>query len=350
MKTYAQPLISIIIPVYNEAGNLAVLHDELQRHIASLPYRFELLFIDDGSRDQSALLLAGYAERDKRIHLIRFSRNFGKEAAVTAGLRAAQGDAALIIDADLQMPPRLIGEFIAKWRGGAEVVVGVFASRSMSPLKRIGARWFYAIMRRIAHTRITPNATDYRLLDRAVIDAYNHFTERNRITRGLIDWLGFDRDYIYFEQAPRQAGKPAYNFRKLVGLAMNSFTAYSLVPLRLAGYLGVAILTVSLPGGAFLYVERYVWGDYLRLGINSTTMLGVMIIILVGIVLACLGLIALYIAHIHAEVVNRPLYVVRPESAQSLREEFSLSETRARAATLRRAAQPVIADMVEGAN
>ena len=314
MKTHAHaPLISIIVPVYNEADNLPLLYKEITEHSSALPYQFEMIFVDDGSHDESAKVLHRFARKDRQVRLIRFSRNFGKEAAVTAGLHAARGNAALIMDADMQMPPSLMKQFIYKWESGSEVVVGVFKSRNLSFVKRMGAKLFYKIMRRISHTKITPNATDYRLLDRKVINVFNQFTERNRITRGLIDWLGFDREYIYFEQQPRQFGTPGYTFRKLVNLAMNSFTAYSLLPLRLAGYIGAGILAVSVPGGVFLYLERYVMGDYLHLGTNGTTMLAVMTVFMVGLVLTCLGLMSMYIAHIHAEVTNRPLYVVRPE-------------------------------------
>lgn len=314
MKAHAQtPLISIIVPVYNEADNLPLLYQEISRHSSSLPYQFEMLFVDDGSRDDSAKVLRRVARKDHRVRLIRFSRNFGKEAAVTAGLHAARGNAALIMDADLQMPPSIMKQFIAKWESGAEVVVGVFKSRNLSFVKKTGAKLFYKIMRRISHTKITPNATDYRLLDRKVINVFNQFTERNRITRGLIDWLGFDREYIYFEQQPRKFGQPGYTFRKLLTLAMNSFTAYSLLPLRLAGYIGALILAVSIPSGLFLYLERYAFHDYLHLGTNGTTMLAMLTIFMVGLVLTCLGLMSMYIAHIHAEVTNRPLYVVRPE-------------------------------------
>jgi dolichol-phosphate mannosyltransferase len=270
-----------------------------------------------------------FARKDRRIRLIRFSRNFGKEAAVTAGLHAARGNAALIMDADMQMPPSLMTQFIRKWETGSEVVVGVFKSRNLSFVKRMGAKLFYKIMRRISHTKITPNATDYRLLDRKVINVFNQFTERNRITRGLIDWLGFERDYIYFEQQPRQFGTPGYTFKKLVGLAMNSFTSYSLLPLRLAGYIGSGILAVSVPAGIFLYVERYILGDYLHLGINGTTMLAMLTIFMVGLVLTCLGMMSLYIAHIHAEVANRPLYVVRPEEQHVVQEAELFEEVKA---------------------
>jgi len=148
------PLISIIVPVYNEAGNLPFLYKELAMHSARLPYNFELLFVDDGSRDESAKVLHKVARNDRRVRLIRFSRNFGKEAAVTAGLHAARGSAALIMDADLQMPPKLMGQFLHKWESGAEVVVGVFKSRNMSRIKRWGAGLFYKIMRRISPPKL----------------------------------------------------------------------------------------------------------------------------------------------------------------------------------------------------
>ncbi len=330
MKAHARtPLISIIVPVYNEADNLPLLYKEIAEHSDRLPYQFEMLFVDDGSKDDSAKVLHKFARKDRRVRLIRFSRNFGKEAAVTAGLHAARGNAALIMDADMQMPPSLMTQFIRKWETGSEVVVGVFKSRNLSFVKRMGAKVFYKIMRRISHTKITPNATDYRLLDRKVINVFNQFTERNRITRGLIDWLGFERDYIYFEQQPRKFGTPGYTFQKLVSLAMNSFTAYSLLPLRLAGYIGSGILAVSVPAGIFLYVERYLLGDYLHLGINGTTMLAMLTIFMVGLVLTCLGMMSLYIAHIHAEVANRPLYVVRPEEQHIVQEAELFEEVKA---------------------
>jgi glycosyltransferase involved in cell wall biosynthesis len=241
--------ISIVIPAYNESKNLLPLYTELQAVTATLPYEFELIFVDDGSRDNTAEILYKLSQEDRRINFIQLARNFGKEPAVTAGLHAANGDAAIVIDADMQMPPSIMGEFLKKWEHGAEVVVGVFASRSMSPIRAAGAKLFYRIMRSIAHTKITPHATDYRLLDRQVLDEFNALTERNRITRGLIDWLGFKREYVYFQQAPRLHGEPTYSFAKLVTLAINSFTSYSLLPLKLAGYLGAFILMTSIPAG-----------------------------------------------------------------------------------------------------
>ncbi|MGF7229548.1 MAG: glycosyltransferase family 2 protein [Candidatus Saccharibacteria bacterium] len=306
-----QNLISIVVPVYNESANIPLLARELAEHADKLPYQFEFLLVDDGSRDNSVEMIQECAAQDSRIKIVQLARNFGKEPAVSAGLSQAKGDAVIIMDADLQMPPELMGEFIEKWEQGAEVVVGVFAERNMSKLRAIGAHSFYRMMQKIGHTKITPNATDYRLLDREVVDVFNDLTERNRITRGLIDWLGFTRDYIYFKQAPRRNGDPTYSFKKLVELAMNSFVAYSLLPLKFAGYLGVLMLVLTIPLGVVLFVLRFVFHDPYHWGIHGITFLAILTLFLVGVVLACLGLISLYIAHIHTEVVNRPLYVVR---------------------------------------
>lgn len=302
--------ISIIIPMYNEAPNLQPLYNELKLCIARLKkYRFEVIFVDDGSKDDSAMVARRLARRDRRLRVLELSRNFGKEPAMTAGLHAATGDAALIMDADLQMPPRLMSKFIKRWEQGDEVVIGVFGGRKTSPVHAFGSRWFYRIMQQISTTQIIPHETDYRLMDRKVINEYKRLTERNRITRGLIDWLGFKRSVIAFEQAPRLNGKPAYTYRKLIGLAVNSFTSESQLPLKLAGYLGVAILFIAIPTGGIMSVNRWVY----HWPIRGTAFLAIMIVALVGLVLACLGLISLYIGRIHAEASNRPLYVVRDD-------------------------------------
>ncbi|HEV7454282.1 MAG TPA: glycosyltransferase family 2 protein [Candidatus Saccharimonadales bacterium] len=304
--------MSIIIPVHNEAPNLRALHRELASCIERLAYKFELIFVDDGSTDNSMEQLESLARRDKRIRLVEFARNFGKEAAISAGLHAARGDAAIMLDADLQHPPNMISKFLYEWRNGADVVVGVRKySEKEGWFKRWSSDRFYQIMQLIADSKITPHASDFRLVDRKVMDVFSQLTERNRITRGLIDWLGFHRAYVPFDAGERFAGERSYSFKQLFSLAVNSFTAYSLMPLKLAGYLGIFILGTATPAALVMYVERWMMHDPFGWQIRGTAMLAILLVMMVGLVLACLGLISLYIASIHAEVTNRPLYVVR---------------------------------------
>jgi glycosyltransferase involved in cell wall biosynthesis len=317
-------LISVVVPIHNEAANIPLLYQELDTHTRSLPYRFEFIFVDDGSNDESYSVLEKFSRKDRRVHLIEFARNFGKEAAVSAGLQSCHGSAAVIMDADLQHPPSLINKFIAAWRQGSDVVVGIKRySRYEGRFKRLTSDLFYRILGVVAHTSITPHASDYRLIDRKVIRAFCKMTERNRMTRGLIDWLGFHRGYVHFEAPPRQAGTASYGYRQLFKLAMNSLTAYSLLPLKLAGYLGGFILMVAAPVGAFLLVESYVMNDPWNWNITGTALLAIMTLLLIGVVLGCLGLVALYIARIHDEVSNRPLYVVRSKLGKEDRDAMS---------------------------
>jgi dolichol-phosphate mannosyltransferase len=318
------PLLSIIIPAHNEVESIPLLYATLNSALATLPYRFEFIFVDDGSRDNTAELIKSLAAKDSRIRLLEFARNFGKEAAISAGLHASRGDAAIMMDADLQHPPEIIPKFIAKWEAGSEVVVGVRKTDGKDNwIKAQGSKWFYRIMQWISHTHITPHATDYRLLDRCVIEEFNRLTEHNRMNRGLIDWLGFRREYVKFEAATRKHGQASYTMGKLIGLAISSFTSYSMMPLRLAGYLGIFILTLSAPVGMFVFFEQYIYGDPLQLNVTGSASLGLVVLFLVGLVLVCLGLVALYIAHIHDEVIARPLYVVRKEKQWQHIEEAS---------------------------
>lgn len=307
-------LISIIVPIYNEEKNIPRLYREISKYVNELKdrYLFEYLFIDDGSDDGSLKILNDLKKRDKRIKIIEFTRNFGKEIATTAGINYCLGKSCILIDADLQHPPKLIPKFIQKWDGGAEVVIGVRKKTLKEGLfKRIGAYLFYKLMNSISDTKLIPNATDYRLLDRTVIDEFNRLTERNRITRGLIAWLGFKQDFIYFTASPRQAGEPGYGFWKLVRLAFNSFVGLSLFPLKFAGYLGIFIIIFASFIGGFIFIEQIILDDPLGLNFSGSAMLAIILLFLVGIILISLGLMALYIANIHGEIINRPIYVIR---------------------------------------
>lgn len=307
--------LSIVVPVHNEAENIPILYLALDKTSKQASYLFELIFVDDGSTDRSLSVLEDLARTDRRIRIIEFARNFGKEAAVSAGLHAATGDAVVMLDADMQHPPELMVKMLRKWQKGADIVVGLRAySEKESWFKKLSSWMFYKIMKLCGVKQITPRATDYRLVDRKVVDAFKALTERNRMTRALLDWLGFRRKYIYFEAPPRANGKASYGFKQLFGLAVNSFTSHSLLPLRFAGYLGAVILLTSGLLGVFMYFTKYVWGDPYHLDFTGTAMLATLVVFLVGLVLVCMGLVSMYIARIHSEVANRPLYVVRSDS------------------------------------
>ncbi len=308
----ANTLISLIIPMKNEATNVPLIYRALTAVANTLPdYSFEYLFVDDGSNDATDEAVRALQKNDATVQLIALTRNFGKEAATSAGLHQAQGEAAIMIDADLQHPPQLIPKFLERWRAGDDVVIGKQKPDASyaSFTKRLTARWFYRFINRISSVEITPHATDYRLLDRAVIDEFNHLTERNRITRGLIDWLGFKRSFIEFTPDQRASGQRSYSYRQLVRLASNSIVSLSLFPLRIAGYLGMGIVLLSTPLIAFIMFDRL--ARHNSMNFTGSATLAAMMLFLIGIVLICLGLIALYIANIYGEVQNRPLYVVK---------------------------------------
>lgn len=306
--------ISIIIPSYNEEENISLIYqaicDEWKKSLID-KYECELIFVDDGSQDNSVKEIEKLVEKDKRVRLLEFSRNFGKELATTAGIHSCKGDACIMIDADLQHPIEILPEFIRRWEEeDVEVLIGVRkSSKSDSFVKRWGGRIFYKIMRVISNTPIVPQATDYRLLDRQVIDAFNELPERNRITRGLIDWLGFKRRLLYFEANERQEGAASYSTFNLIRLAITSVISLSLFPLRVAGYLGLFIVLISSALGTLEILDRYifVWGY----NFSGSAILATIILFLVGIILVSLGLLAFYIGYIYHESQGRPLYIIR---------------------------------------
>ncbi len=310
--------ISIVVPVYNEAGSLQALYTELVSVFSELGsmYRYQLIFVDDGSTDGSVSIMQSIEGKDTQVSFVEFSRNFGKEAALSAGIAKAKGNAVILMDADLQHPPRYIQEFVSAWEKGAEVVIGV---RAQNPdegwFRSLCSKVFASIMRNVSDLPTVSGATDFRLLDARVAEAFRKFTERERITRGLIDWLGFKRVYVPFNASTRFAGKAQYSYRKLFGLTLSAFVAHSLIPLRLAGYLGFFITFFAGALGFFILVEQLILGDPLQLQIPATAMLAVMILFLNGVLLICLGLMSLYIEKIHRETVNRPLYVERTPSS-----------------------------------
>ena len=307
-----QKTISIIVPIHNEEKNIPLLYAELVHVFQPLSYQYEILFVNDGSTDASQEVMNALAQKDASVRTIEFSRNFGKESATTAGLHYATGDSVIIIDADLQHPPVLIPQFIAQWEAGTDVVIGIRQSnKNIGFIKSAGSFLYYKIINAISDTPILAGSTDFRLIDRTVVDVFNTFTEHERITRGLIDWLGFRRSYITFDANERINGEASYSFLKLLKLGISSSIAHSLFPLKFAGYFGVFIMTISGIGGIVVFIERYIYHDVLNWDISGTAQLAILMIFFIGITLSCLGLIALYIGNIHNEVSGRPLYVVR---------------------------------------
>lgn len=313
-KSPKKSLVSIVVPVHNEADALPHFSDDLEKVLKNLGHNFEIIFVDDGSTDETPKILKRIAKDNQQIKLLALSRNFGKEQATTAGLHRARGEAVLIIDGDGQHPVELIPKFIDRWQKGAHVVVGVrTANQKEGIVKRVGSKLFYSSLRVFGVPNIVPGSTDFRLIDKQVLTAFNQLTERNRVTRALIDWLGYERDYIEFIANPRQHGTAAYSFKKLVRLALNGFVSLSFMPLYLSGYMGIFITLLSFIAGLFAVIEKYILNDPLNLALTGTAILGLMILFLVGILLIGQGLLAIYVARIYTEVQNRPLYVLKDE-------------------------------------
>jgi len=302
-------LISIIIPVYREEKNVSRLYERLEAVTSKIEAEWEYIFVNDGSPDNSIGALRALAARDGRVRVIDFSKNFGKEIALTAGVHSCSGDAAICMDADLQHPPEIIPQLVAAWQAGAEVVTTIRLSvDGHSFMRRLFSWLYYKIMGWFSGLDMVSHTTDFRLFDKKVVDVFNRMTERQRMFRGIIDWMGFKTAYVEFHADSRDSGAAAYSYGKLWNLALSSLTSFSLVPLKLTGYLGVAITTVSslLLG----------WMLFAKLGIlpGMFTPLAMVVVantMLIGVVLMSLGIIALYIGTIHTEVTNRPLYIVR---------------------------------------
>lgn len=311
--------LTLLTPVYNEALNLRPLFEKVKQAMDSLStsVSWRFIMVDDGSVDGSwEEICRLQREWPDRIIGLRLSRNFGKEIALTAGLEHMPEKSALLcIDADLQHPPEMIPQFIKQWEEGKSIVVGIrSAVTDYSLIKWMGSALFYKIMEAISDIKIIPHSTDFRLMDVNVVNELRRFTERNRMFRALSDWLGFERGYVYFEAPPRaNDGSPNYSIRKLFSLAINSMTSFSLLPLRITGYLGLAASTMSALLMCFILVtDLFTSMVYTPQAYLLTTM-----VFLIGVVLCALGMVALYIGHIHTEVVGRPLYIVRESTEEA---------------------------------
>jgi len=322
MTKSQQPILSVVVPVYNEAAGLPAFHEALLEAIhQAVEDSYELIYCDDGSTDDSSNVIQKWHRDNSRIKLLRLTRNFGKEIAITAGIHEAKGRAVMTTDADGQHPVDLIPEFVQCWKDGAKVVIGLRTSNQKEGLiKRFGSKIFYKFFNRAAGMKLVPGATDFRLIDKSVQKEFMAMTERNRISRGLIDWLGYDREYIKFSANPRASGEAGYSFKKLVKLAVDSIVSLSISPLYLAAYVGAFVLPVSILLGLFMLVNAAA-GDPLNLHATGGAYVMVLLLFLVGILLVSQGIIGLYLSHIHSETQNRPLYVIDTHKSVGLDEE-----------------------------
>lgn len=295
--------------MYNEEKNIPLVADEIASVFSRLPFEYEIIFVNDGSRDASFAAITQLAREKSNIRGIDFSRNFGKETATSAGCHVAMGDAIVTMDADLQHPASFISEFIRHWQDGAEVVYTVRKKNEGASLtKRWTSALYYWIFNKVSEFQSEPRSTDFRLMDKKVIEAFRKFPERERMFRGMIDWMGYRRVKVEFSALERRHGRATYSYAKLLKLAINSFTSFSLLPLRFAGYLGVLIVTVSGILLTVMLTNRWFFNPDL---FTPIAILATGNTFLIGIVLVSLGFIALYIARIHNEVIGRPLYIVR---------------------------------------
>ncbi len=304
-----KPTISIVAPVFNEEAVLTELHRRVSEVMDQLNEPWELVLVNDGSRDRSAEVIAELHQKDPRVKGISFSRNFGFQVAVTAGLNHAQGDAVILTDADLQDPPEVYPEMIARWREGFEVVYGVRASRvGETWFKLFTAKLFYRLIRRITKIDIPLDTGDFRLMDRRVVQAINSMPERNRFLRGMIPWVGFKQTGVEYQRASRFAGESKFgSVRQMLPFALDAITSFSYLPLQLATYLGFIIAIIS--GLAILTVVLVrLFGPESPLLGQATTLVSVLF--LGGVQLISLGIIGEYLGRIYDEVKGRPLYLV----------------------------------------
>lgn len=315
--------LSIVVPVYNESAGLESFHISLVKTLQSLAANdYEIIYCDDGSTDNTAEIVRKLRGNDTHVKLIKFSRNFGKESALSAGIAEATGDAIITLDGDAQHPVQLLPKFVEAWKAGAQVVIGVRTSNTGEGfVKRRGSQVFYKVFNKLTGQKLVPGSGDFRLIDRAVQQAFLSLKETDRITRGLIDWLGFRREYIHFKANAREGGSAGYSIGKLTKLAANSFVSLSPQPLYLFGYLGIFITLASFALGLAVIIEQLLLNDPWHWKFTGTAMLGIMILFMVGIVLMSQGILALYISHIHSQVKGRPLYIIDQAGSVGIKEK-----------------------------
>lgn len=311
-----RPLLSVVVPVYNEEAVLPEFYKRLHAVLQDLHglSGVEVIFVDDGSHDGTGKILSDLVQGNKSVKVLQFSRNFGHQIALTAGLDYAKGDAVVVIDADLQDPPETIPRLVDKWRDGYEVVYAVRESRLTDTwFKRTTARLFYTLMRKIGSLDLPMDSGDFRLLDRKAVEAFRSLGERHRFVRGLTLWVGFRQTGVLYARTERFAGSTKYPFRKMFRLAWDAVTSFSFAPLRVAIYLGLVVSSLSFLLGIFVIFGRFFFGQTELLGFptHGWGSLMVAVLFLAGVQLIVLGMMGEYLGRTYEEVKRRPLYILR---------------------------------------
>ncbi len=302
-----EPTLSVVVPVYNEADGILAFHARLVGVMDALGESWEVIYVNDGSRDGSLGILEGLCRDDPGCGLVNLSRNFGKEIAMTAGLDHVRGAAVVIIDADLQDPPELIPELVARWREGWDMV---YAQRRVregeSWLKRGTADAFYRMMQRVGRIRLPRNTGDFRLMSRRTVDALLQLREQHRFMKGLFAWVGFPSVAVPYDRAPRFAGRTSFNYWKLWNFALEGITSFTVMPLKVSTYLGLAVALVAAVFGAQLILRTLIYGN----PVHGYPSLMTVVLFLGGVQLVTLGVIGEYLGRIFNETKQRPLYLI----------------------------------------
>ncbi|MFP3159703.1 MAG: glycosyltransferase family 2 protein [Hydrogenobaculum sp.] len=300
--------IAIVIPAYNEEDNVEIAYKRLKEVLDFTNYDYELIFVDDGSKDNTLSKLLELYEKDKKVKVISLSRNFGKEIALSAGLDYVDADAVIPFDVDLQDPPEVIPKLIAKFEEGYDVVNAVRIKREGETfLKRFTSKAFYKIINILSDIEIPQDVGDFRLISKAALNAVKQIRERKRFMKGIFAWVGFKTTSVYYERAPRYAGKTKWNYFKLINLAIEGITSFSIAPLRLASLLGLFVSFVAFLYAMWIIIQKLVYGNPVK-GYPSIM---VAILFLGGVQLITIGIIGEYVGRIYEEVKQRPLYIVK---------------------------------------
>lgn len=300
-------LLSVIVPVLNETDVLPEFHRRLSSALNGLPLHWEVLYVNDGSTDGSLDLLRDFRETDRRVAILDLSRNFGKEAAMTAGLDHARGDAVVIIDADLQDPPEIIGDLVAKWQDGFDVVYAQRITRAgESFIKKASAHWFYRLIHRTNRVKIPTDTGDFRLLSRRAVESLRQLHETHRFMKGLFAWIGHPQTAVRYRRDARLAGKTKFSLWRLWNFAIDGFTSFTIAPLKLASYMGTVIAGLAFVYASLIVLKTVLYGD----PVPGYPSLMVVILMLGGVQLITIGILGEYVGRMFNETKRRPLYLL----------------------------------------